>query len=109
MTKLPAGGINRGESPAEAATRETIEETGWTPGPLHHLVTYQPTNGLSDQRFELFLADGASYVGEPSDPAESSKVEWLPHDEVRALLRSGAVTDGLSLAALLWWTAFVDG
>ena len=47
--------------------------------------------------------------GAPTDPAESSKVEWVPVDDVRVLLRSGAVTDGLSLTALLWWMAFVDG
>ena len=107
--EVPAGGVDPGESLEEAAVREVLEETGWRPGPLRPLHGYHPSNGLSDQRFELFLADGASYVGPPSDPAASSKVEWVPFADVRALLRSGAVSDGLSLTALLWWTAFVDG
>ena len=107
--EVPAGGVDPGESLEEAAGREVLEETGWRPGPLRRLHGYHPSNGLSDQRFELFLAEGATYVGEPADPAESSKVEWIPFDEVRALVRSGAVTDGLSLAALLWWMAFVEG
>jgi 8-oxo-dGTP pyrophosphatase MutT (NUDIX family) len=107
--EVPAGGVDAGESLEQAAAREVLEETGWRPGRLTRLHGYHPSNGLSDQLFELFLADGASYVGLPSDPAESSKVEWRAFDDVRELLRTGAVTDGLSLTALLWWMAFVDG
>jgi 8-oxo-dGTP pyrophosphatase MutT (NUDIX family) len=101
--EVPVGGVDEGESLERAAAREVLEETGWRPGPLRRLHTYFPSNGLSDQRFAIFAADSASYVGEPSDPAESSRVEWLPVDRVRAEIAGGAVTDGLSLAALLWW------
>ena len=104
--EVPAGGVDQGESPAHAAAREVLEETGWQPGPLRRLHGYHPSNGLSDQRFELFAADGASYVGAPSDPGEAERVDWVPVAEVRALLASGQVLDGLSLTALLWWTAF---
>jgi 8-oxo-dGTP pyrophosphatase MutT (NUDIX family) len=107
--EIPAGGVDPGESLVEGAAREVLEETGWSPGPLTRLHGYHPSNGLSDQRFELFVADGASYVGEPSDPAESSRIEWVPTSTVRDLLRRGEVQDGLSLTALLWWAAFVDG
>src|SRR3954463_14610339 len=104
--EIPAGKIDAGESPAEAAARETMEETGWAPGTLHHLVTYQPTNGTSDQRFHLFMADGATHVGEPTDPGESERIEWVQLDEVRALAERGEITDGLSLTAVLYALAF---
>ena len=104
--EIPAGGVDPGESLEQAAARECVEETGWRPGPLTRLHGYHPSNGLSDQRFELFAAHGASYVGEPSDPGEASKVEWVPVASVRELVRSGEVQDGLSLAALLWWLNF---
>jgi 8-oxo-dGTP pyrophosphatase MutT (NUDIX family) len=32
--EVPAGRIDEGESPIEAAAREAYEETGWQPGPL---------------------------------------------------------------------------
>src|SRR2546426_7453652 len=66
--EIPAGRMDAGETPEAAAARETLEETGWQPGPMQTLVAFHPTNGLSDQVFHIFLANGAPHVGEPSDP-----------------------------------------
>lgn len=104
--EIPAGRVDPGETPAEAAAREVLEETGWRPTGLRPLVTYQPTNGLSDQRFHLFHAPGAVHVGDPVDAGESERVEWVPEAQVRALARDGAVLDGLSLTALLYAMTF---
>lgn len=101
--ELPAGRVEAGETAEVGAAREVLEETGWRPGPLRALHGYHPSSGPTDLRYELFLADGASRVGQPSDPSESSKVTWVPVPEVRRLLRSGEVADGLSLTGLLWW------
>ena len=101
--EVPAGRVEEGETLEEGAAREVLEETGWRPGPLTHLYSCHPANGISDMRFEVFSADGAEHAGDPSDPAESSRVEWVPVDEVRRLVRAGEVRDGLSLTALLWW------
>jgi 8-oxo-dGDP phosphatase len=104
--EVPAGRIDEGETPEQAAAREALEETGWRPGPLRHLTTYFPHNGSSDSTFHLFVADGATHVGEPSDPSESERIEWLPLDALRAAVAAGEVHDGLSLTALLWWLTF---
>ena len=104
--EIPAGRIDPGETPDTAAAREALEETGWRPGPLTPLLTFQPTNGLSDQRFHIFLADGATYEGDPSDPGEAERVEWVPIDAVRALVARGEMPDGLSLTAVLYALQF---
>lgn len=100
--EIPAGRIDPGETPLEAAAREALEETGWQPGPLSPLIAYHPTNGVSDQVFHLFQADGATHVGDPVDDYESERVEWVEFDEARRLVAEGQVQDGLSLTALLW-------
>jgi 8-oxo-dGTP pyrophosphatase MutT (NUDIX family) len=97
--EVPAGRAEPDEVPEQAAIRETVEETGWHPGPLRSLGAYHPIPGAVDQTFHLFVADGAEQVGEP-DGDEAERVEWVPVDEVRKLLRDGSITDGLSLVAL---------
>ena len=104
--EVPAGRIEIGETPEQAARRETLEETGWRPGALTKLGAYAPSNGSSDQMFHLFVAAGAEHVGEPSDIGESERIAWVPVDEVRRLIGSGELTDGLSITALLWALAF---
>jgi len=106
--EVPAGHVEAGESPEVAAAREVLEETGWRPGPLRHLVTYNPMNGLADKRFHLFVAEGATHVGEPADVNEAERVEWVPLDEVRRLARAGELRDGLSLTAVLYALCFLD-
>jgi 8-oxo-dGTP pyrophosphatase MutT (NUDIX family) len=97
---VPAGKVTPGEAPADAAVRASVEETGWRPGPARLLGEYHPTPGLSDQRFGVYVADGAEQVGEPN-PNEVERLEWVPVAEVRKRIGEGQV-DGLSLTSLLW-------
>ena len=100
--EVPGGRIDEGESPEQAAERETLEETGWRPRALRPIGAYHPLAGAVDQRFHVFLAEGAEHVGEPADRNEAERVEWVPVERVRELIRAGEVSDGYSLTGLLW-------
>ncbi len=104
--EVPAGRVDRGETPAEAAAREVLEETGWRPGPLRPALRFHPSNGLMDQVFHIFHAAGAVHVGEPADAFESERVEWVAVSDLREIARSGQMRDGLSLTAVLHRLAF---
>ena len=104
--EIPAGGLEPGESPEDGAIRETIEETGWRPGPLRHLCDTTPMSGVADKRFILFLAEGAERVGDPVDAHEAERIEWVPLPDVKALLARGDMIDGMSLIGILWAIAF---
>ncbi|MEV6487565.1 NUDIX hydrolase [Actinoplanes sp. NPDC051633] len=99
--ELPAGVVEDDETIEQAAARETIEETGWRPGALEHLVTVEPTNGLSDVQHHIFWARGAEYVGEPADDFESTKREWIPLAQVPHLVSTGGIRAANAAAALL--------
>jgi 8-oxo-dGTP pyrophosphatase MutT (NUDIX family) len=104
--EIPAGGVDAGEGVAEAAAREVLEETGWALAALRPILSYHPSNGLSDQQFHAFVARAAEFQGDPTDTAEAERIEWVGVPEVRNLIKDGVVRDGLSLTALAYALAF---
>ncbi|WP_236653676.1 NUDIX hydrolase [Streptacidiphilus melanogenes] len=99
--ELPAGVVDDGETIEHAAARELLEETGWRGGPLHPLLTVEPSNGLTDARHHVFWAEGAEYVGHPEDDFESERREWVPLARVPELVEKGEVRSANAVAALL--------
>jgi 8-oxo-dGTP pyrophosphatase MutT (NUDIX family) len=104
--EIPAGRVDDGEDAAGAAAREVEEETGWRPGPLRPLLSYNVASGITDHHFDAFLADGATYVGDPVDAYEAERIEWLPLDALKAALRAGEFKDGPGLTAISYALAF---
>lgn len=100
--EVPAGRVNEGEQPEQAAARELLEETGYTAGRLQKLGRYFPSNGSSNQVFHIYAAHDLTALGLPSDTNEVIAVRWFAPAEVRRLLAENAILDGLSLTALLW-------
>src|SRR4030095_10369034 len=76
--EVPAGRIEPGESPEQAAVRETVEETGWLPRLPRLLLICHPSPGLIDQIFYIFVAEPDRKVGDPVDVDEAERVEWVP-------------------------------
>jgi 8-oxo-dGTP pyrophosphatase MutT (NUDIX family) len=104
--EVPAGKVDEGESAEYAAAREVLEETGYQPGALTHLCSYAPVSGVGDHRFELYATNSATKIGEPTDPAEAERIEWVPVASLREEIAQGRVNNGLTLTALLWCFTF---
>ena len=101
--EVPAGWVEPGEDPVDAACREVLEETGWRPGQVEPMTTYFAVNGIGDMRFTLCLARTAAQLGEPQDVSESSRVDWLPIADLPRLITDKQLTDGPTLMALSWY------
>lgn len=98
--EIPGGMVEPSESPADAARRECIEESGWEPDELRPIHRFHPIAGQSTQTFHLFGAASARRVGEP-DGDETERVEWHDDASVERIVASNEVLDGLSVIALL--------
>ena len=99
--ELPMGIVEPGETPAQAAARETEEETGWRPGPLTPLIYAQPAAGIMTAAHHVFRADAATWVGEPVEQNESDRIEWIPLADVPALVRRRRIVSSATLVGLL--------
>jgi 8-oxo-dGTP pyrophosphatase MutT (NUDIX family) len=86
---LPGGAIDLGESVAQAAVRETLEESGiecaitgivGIYSDPRHVILYT-SNGEVRQEFSIVLT--ARYLaGQPTLSSESSEVRWGPASEI---------------------------
>ncbi len=106
--ELPAGRCEEGEDPSETARRETLEETGWEPQELRHLVSIYTSPGFTDQTSHVFYSPRSIRRSAPIDTDESCRQEWLSENEIRRLIRAGKIVDGFSLSGLLFYLNFRD-
>lgn len=107
--ELPAGKIDAGEHPLDTARRELREETGYKAKNWRHLGVMHPCIGYSNERIEIFLAHGLSYVGHEPDQGEFIEVIELSLADAMLAVRDGEITDGKTLAGLLWAEKIFSG
>ncbi len=60
LIEVPAGRIERGEEPLDAARRELEEETGQRAAEWRELTSFYPAPGFCSERITLFEARGLS-------------------------------------------------
>ena len=79
--EMPGGSGRRGRDTeqAAAAARRSRRRAGGR-APLRPADVLPAVHRDCDQTFHLFLADGAEHVGDPLDPSEAERVEWVPVD-----------------------------
>src|SRR5207245_2576026 len=87
--ELPAGRIDRGESPEAAARRELAEEVGLEPDRLERISVFYTTPGFCDEVMHLFRATGLQTV--PARPEEDERIEarTVTLQEARAMVERG--------------------
>ena len=104
--ELPAGSLEAGESPARAARRECVEETGWQPRSVVRIGMYFPTPGFCDERMIFYECSNLTRPRGPihQDPDEQIEVRIVTLRQAWELVRTGAIVDmktvlGLALAS----------
>ena len=100
--EIPAGKIDAGEAPEATARRELREECGYEAADWRHLTTIHPCIGYSDERIELYLAQGLTQVGDARDDGEFLETLHVGLAEALDWVREGKITDPKTMIGLLW-------
>ena len=100
--EVPAGGTD-GEEPLVAAQRELLEETGYSASQWVHVGSMQALNGICEAPEHVFVARGLSLADATGHHEEGiSDVRAVPFAEVLAMVARGEITDGETVAALMY-------
>ena len=109
FVELPAVKIDAGEHMLDTARRELREETGYKARTWRHLGTMHPCIGYSNERIEIFLAQGLTYIGHELDDGEILEVIELGVHDALLSVRDGEITDAKTITALLWAEKVLSG
>lgn len=98
---IPSGGTSEGESLGAAALRELEEETGYTAETITPFMHCYASYGCSNQRFEIFKAEGLTKLDTAFDSTEVLSIRWFKRDELSDVIQKNGIVDSLSLSPLL--------
>lgn len=109
LWELPAGRVDPGESPSQAARRELVEETGFRAGKLKKLVAFWPSPGFLAEKMTIYLATGLT-AGKAT-PMEDERIEarWFTARELDQQIRTGRIIDAKTMIAFLYWKRYSAG
>lgn len=103
LWELPAGKVDEGETVAQAAKRELIEETGYRAKKWKKLASFFPSPGFVAEKMTIFLATDLT-EGEAA-PMEDERIEkrWFRKKELAEMLRQNEIVDAKTMIAYLYW------
>lgn len=101
VIEIPAGKLDGDEDPLDGARRELREETGLHAGRLEWLGSFYPAPAWSTEFVYLYLATDLTPGAAHLEADEAIELLHRPLSEAIEMIRSGAIIDGKTMAALL--------
>ena len=96
--EIPAGTLEKGESPEECAKRELIEETGFSASKWNELTAYYPSPGYSSEMIHLFKASELTRV---SDVDAELPLHHLALPDLEKKIKTGEIKDSKTIIGVL--------
>ena len=102
LWEVPAGSVDQGETPEQAARRECHEEIGLVPQTIVRLSAMYPTPGYCDEQMIFFRCSGLEQTDEPAHVDEDEDIEARTFElrEAREMVRRGEIVDMKTIVAL---------
>ncbi len=101
ILEVPAGGVEAGEVSEDTVLRELQEEVGYTAANVTHLASFWVAPGWATERMHAYLTTGLTPSKLSADDDENIQVVRVPFGEALAMIESGEIQDGKTIASLL--------
>lgn len=101
--EIPAGKLEKGEEPLEAAYREFEEETGYKANRLEYLGVIYPTCGYSNEKIYLYLALDFETSQTHFDEDEFIEAKFIDLEVVLKMISDGTIKDAKTICAINYY------
>jgi len=101
IIEIPAGVVEKHETPEQTAVRELVEETGYKPGHLEKLASIHPTPGYSNEIIHIYVARNLQQTKTQLEPYEAIKIEKTTIKQALQEIIRNQPADAKTLIAIL--------
>ena len=103
--EVPAGTLERGETPRCCAARELQEETGYRARRMSRLLSFYPSIGYNTELIHCYVATGLEPAPSRPDDDEKITVVKASLERVMGMIRTGRIKDSKTICAVLTYAA----
>lgn len=100
IIEIPAGRIEKGETPEEGALRELEEEVGYRAESLIEKAAYYSSVGYTNEKVHVFIARDLKKTKSMPEPDEKITIKKIPIKRVREMLSKSKFEDSKTIIGL---------
>lgn len=109
LIELPAGTLEKGELPMNAAGRELQEETGYLATRMKPMGTLYASPGILTEKMYFFAAYDLEKTEQALEADENIELAFTRWDDVLDMIKHSEIHDAKTVAAVLMYDRFMRG